>query len=129
MMFLPYIDSEHCTQYGYRYSMSNCVFESALEAVLGKCKCCPIFHMKYCKSKHKHCLQLSYWVNFIEADVSRLETMPYMRNVTSLSSCKADQLHCVNKIFNTMSNYKQVKLIHTSSKCSLYLFVCTRYTS
>ena len=55
MMFLPYIDSEHCTQYGYRYSMSNCVFESALEAVLGKCKCCPIFHMKYCKSKQKLC--------------------------------------------------------------------------
>ena len=54
-MFLPYINSEHCTQYGYRYSMSNCVFESALEAVFRKCKCCPIFHMKYCKSKHKHC--------------------------------------------------------------------------
>jgi len=33
MMFLPYKDNnpEFCNSHGYRYSMSNCVFQAALE--------------------------------------------------------------------------------------------------
>ena len=47
-MFLPYknYEPEYCTQHGYRYSMSNCVFESALQAVLSNCHCYPIFHQE-----------------------------------------------------------------------------------
>ena len=54
MMFLPYKnwEPEYCNFYGYRYSMSNCVFESALEAVLNKCKCFPIFHQEDFRSKY-----------------------------------------------------------------------------
>ena len=48
MMFLPYknYEPDYCTKYGYRYSMSNCVFESAFQAVLNKCHCYPIFHQE-----------------------------------------------------------------------------------
>ena len=33
LMFLPYKDNnpEHCNKHGYRYSMSNCVFEASIE--------------------------------------------------------------------------------------------------
>ena len=46
MLFLPYEDyiPENCNKHGYRYSMSNCVFESAFEATLKTCECYPIFH-------------------------------------------------------------------------------------
>ena len=38
MMFLPYKNSNptNCNNHGYRYSMSNCVFESAFEATLSE---------------------------------------------------------------------------------------------
>ena len=46
MMFLPYkfYNPENCDNHGYRYSMSNCVFESAFEATLDHCNCYPLFH-------------------------------------------------------------------------------------
>ena len=45
-MFLPYqnYNPEFCNNHGYRYSMSNCVFESAMEACLSECGCYPLFH-------------------------------------------------------------------------------------
>ena len=48
MMFIPYneYDPTYCNQVGYRYSMSNCVFESAFEATLKNCDCYPIFHQE-----------------------------------------------------------------------------------
>ena len=48
MMFLPYKynNPATCSFYGYRYSMSNCVFESAFEASLTQCKCYPLWHQK-----------------------------------------------------------------------------------
>ena len=48
MMFIPYqdYDPQYCDQVGFRYSMSNCVFESAFEATLKDCKCYPIFHQE-----------------------------------------------------------------------------------
>ena len=50
MMFLPYKynNPENCIFYGsaFRYSMSNCVFESAFEATLTKCGCYPLFHQE-----------------------------------------------------------------------------------
>ena len=50
LMFLPYKynNPENCIFYGsaFRYSMSNCVFESAFEATLTKCGCYPLFHQE-----------------------------------------------------------------------------------
>ena len=34
---LKYLPHSH----GYRYEMSNCLFESAFENILKECKCCP----------------------------------------------------------------------------------------
>ena len=57
MMFLPYKynNPTTCSFYGYRYSMSNCVFESAFEATLSKCECYPLWHQKgyQCKNYFK----------------------------------------------------------------------------
>ena len=46
MMFIPYKNNnpDNCDNHGYRYSMSNCVFESAFEATLSECNCYPLFH-------------------------------------------------------------------------------------
>ena len=38
---LKYLPKSH----GYRYEMSNCLFEAAFENILEKCKCAPGFHM------------------------------------------------------------------------------------
>ena len=48
MMFIPYKNNipDNCVKHGYRYSMSNCVFESAFEATLENCNCYPLFHQE-----------------------------------------------------------------------------------
>ena len=53
MMFLPYKNNNPstCDNYGYRYSMANCVFESAFEATLNDCNCYPLFHESEYHSK------------------------------------------------------------------------------
>ena len=49
MMFLPYTfsDPSTCEERGFRFSMSNCMFESAFEQVLEECNCYPVFHSEY----------------------------------------------------------------------------------
>ena len=39
------------THQGFRYSMANCMLESAIEEILEKCSCYPAFHGKYFKGK------------------------------------------------------------------------------
>ena len=36
-----------CSSHGYRYEMSNCLFESAFENILKECKCFPGKIYKY----------------------------------------------------------------------------------
>lgn len=37
---LKYLPNEH----GYRYEMSNCLFEAAVENIIERCRCFPGFH-------------------------------------------------------------------------------------
>ena len=39
------------THQGFRYSMANCMLESAIEEILKNCDCYPAFHGKYFQRK------------------------------------------------------------------------------
>jgi len=117
MLFLPYQDNlpENCNKHGYRYSMSNCVFESAFEATLKTCECFPLFHQnEYHEMRRKN--------------LSRLISMPFMANIGSnpkgepgVQTCRGVKLNCAYNIFNEMSkdDYKQIYDAYTAEplKC------------
>ena len=87
-MFLPYKDynPENCNMHGFRYSMSNCVFESAFEAVLKNCKCFPIFHQEEYQSKNYQTAKIKYDLNFFCLEIfilnqTRLFEMPFLSDI------------------------------------------------
>lgn len=98
LLFLPYTKNktETCEQVGFRFSISNCMFEAALEAVLDHCHCFPAFHGEHFNA-------------FRMRNPSLVASMPYIhKELSTYHTCKADGLYCSTRIFDRISNYQTI---------------------
>ena len=92
-----YTDSEITLQYlptkdGYRYGMENCLFVSALENILEKCRCYPGFNYHLVQGKE------------VERD---LKVQP----------CTGSNLTCMNDILHHIDQYDHVDVNGKKMKC------------
>ncbi|TRY74967.1 hypothetical protein TCAL_04960, partial [Tigriopus californicus] len=81
---LKYLPRDH----GYRYEMSNCLFEAAFENILEQCNCFPGFHTTGDES-----------------------------HSANYSTCIGDDLVCVNELMNRMGQFDHVVYQGKQVKC------------
>jgi len=105
---LKFLPRDH----GYRYEMSNCLFEAAFENILEQCKCAPGFHMmggdeametyEICMGANLTCM------NDLMNRMGEFDHVDYKGKKTKCRSACEDQ---VNSLFVTTSSYPNRKTL------------------
>ena len=85
-MYFP--DPEACEQRWYRYSFSNCQFESVMENILEECGCYPAWMLVHAGNAIKN-----YYADTRHAEAE---------------SCRGYEITCYKKILGRMSNYTTI---------------------
>jgi len=112
---LKFLPKDH----GYRYEMSNCLFEAAFENILERCKCAPGFHTmggdeamesyEICMGANLTCM------NDLMNRMGEFDHVDYNGKQTKCRSACEDQ---VNSLFVTTSSYPNRKtLIYREEFC------------
>ena len=81
-------DPEACEQRWYRYSFSNCQFESVMENILEECGCYPAWMLIHAGNAIKN-----YYADTRHAEAE---------------SCRGYEITCYKKILGKMSNYTTI---------------------
>ena len=81
-------DPEACEQRWYRYSFSNCQFESVMEAILEECSCYPAWMLIHAGNAIKN-----YYADTRHAEAE---------------SCRGYEITCYKRILGRMSNYTTI---------------------
>ena len=85
-MYFP--DPEACEQRWYRYSFSNCQFESVMENILEECGCYPAWMLVHAGNAIKN-----YYADTRHAEAE---------------SCRGYEITCYKRILGRMSNYTTI---------------------
>ena len=82
------LDPNACEQRWYRYSFSNCQFESVMENILEECGCYPAWMLIHAGNAIKN-----YYADTRHAEAE---------------SCRGYEITCYKKILGRMSNYTTI---------------------
>jgi len=114
---LKYLPSDH----GFRYEMSNCLFEAAFENILRECKCFPGFHTLVDENDMEHydiCIGSN--LTCMNDLMNRMGQFDHVEYKGEQVKCRSNCEDQVNSLFVTTSSYPNRKtLIYREEFCIL----------
>ncbi|XP_023319996.1 uncharacterized protein LOC111695065 isoform X2 [Eurytemora carolleeae] len=116
LRFLPH-------DHGYRYEMSNCLFEAAFENILEKCKCAPGFHTiggEAAMEEYDICMGAN--LTCMNDHLNRMGEFDHVEYQGKQVKCRSSCEDQVNSLFVTTSNYPNRKtLVYREEFCIVTL--------